>query len=124
MLVNNIPDSTIIQIIQAIHIPEVSFEFIERPIFLVVCRHAGDSPLDWDDTMQAQFIHRLTENSNSSGRLFGAIAIGKKVIFYLFEGKAQPDQRLARLHRDIFELEKVGGYAQVEGVIDYIKTSA
>jgi hypothetical protein len=45
-------------------------------------------------------------------------------MFYRFDGKAQLDGRLVRLHQDISDLEKVGQYAQVEGMMNYIKTNA
>ncbi|KAJ5177851.1 Cytochrome b5 [Penicillium coprophilum] len=125
---NKTPDSTVIQVIQVIEIPAVSFECIEHPIFIVVCKHScsdNDTPLDWDETMQVEFIHRISENSNSgTERMFGAVAIGKKAKFYRFDRKAQPDQRLAGLHEDVFDLEKVDGSSQVEGTMNYIKTNA
>lgn len=96
---------------------------------VVLCKRPSsdsDTLLDWDDTMQNHFLHHLSLNSNSSGteRLFGAHAIGKKVRFYRFDGKSHPDQRLAQLHQDTFDLEKANGSAQVEGMMNYIKTNA
>ncbi|KGO35837.1 Cytochrome b5 [Penicillium expansum] len=125
---NNLPDGTVIQVIQVFQIPAATFEWIEHPIFIVLCkRPSSDTPsLDWDDTMQSEFLHRLSENSNSGGteRLFGALAIGKKVKFYRFDGKTQPNQRLAQLHQDTIDLEKANGPAQVEGMMNYIKINA
>lgn len=126
---NNTPDGTVIQVIQVVQIPAVTFEWTEHPIFLVLCKRPsspGDTILDWDGIMQDRFIHHLSENSNSpeTKRLFPPIAVGKKVKFDLFDGKAQPDQRLAQLHQGLVDLKKANGSAQVEDMMNYIKTNA
>lgn len=88
---NCIPMVQSFQVIQVVQIPAVTFEWIEHhPIFLVLCKHPStDASLDWDDTMPNHFLHHLSQSSNSPGteRLFGALAIGKKVKFYRFDGK-------------------------------------
>ncbi|KAJ5356196.1 Cytochrome b5 [Penicillium concentricum] len=90
---NNTPDSIVLQVIQVIEIPAVKFELIEHPVFIVVCKGPSsdsDTP-DWDDIMQVEFIHRISENSNLNSseteRLFGAVAIGQKVKFIDLMGK-------------------------------------
>lgn len=87
---NCIPMVQSFQVIQVVQIPAVTFEWIEHPIFLVLCKHPStDASLDWDDTMPNHFLHHLSQSSNSPGteRLLGALAIGKKVKFYRFDGK-------------------------------------
>ena len=55
-------------------------------------------------------------------RPFGAVAIGKKVKFNQFDGKARFGQRLAQLHQGIFDSEKMSGAEQVVEMMNDIKT--
>ncbi|KAJ5952159.1 Cytochrome b5 [Penicillium vulpinum] len=123
------PDDTVLRVTQGVQIPAGTFPLIEHPILLVVCKRASSdsskAPLDWDDAMQSHFLHHISETPNSEmGRLFGAVAVGTRVRFYRFDGKAELDRRLARLHQDTFNLEEFNGHAQVEDIMNSIKTNA
>ncbi|KAJ5799779.1 uncharacterized protein N7518_001847 [Penicillium psychrosexuale] len=119
------PDAMIIQVKALISNPKSSEDIMERQILLVECkRPSRDTPLGWDDTITGQFLDDLSQTLNFSERLFGAVAIGKKVKFYQFDGKAQVGQQLAPLHQGILDMDDPNGCSQVEGMMNHIKANA
>ncbi|OQD74647.1 hypothetical protein PENDEC_c010G00167 [Penicillium decumbens] len=116
------PYVTVIEVMTIVPNPENSEDFDERQTLLVECkRPSRDTPLEWHE---GQFEDDLTENLNASGRLFGAVAIGKKVRFYQFNGKAPAGQKLAQLHRDTIHMSTDSGIIEVERMMNYIKANA
>ena len=57
-------------------------------------------------------------------RLLGAVAIGKKVRFYRFDGKKPYEQQIVQLHQGTFDMGTPDGIAQVEDMMSYIKENA
>ncbi|KAI9045252.1 uncharacterized protein KD926_009666 [Aspergillus affinis] len=119
------PDATVIQVRALVQNPRVSTEWAERQILQVKCkRPSRDTPRGWDDTISAQLHDDLSQTLNDSQRLFGAVAIGKKVRFYRFDGRAAtPSQEIIQLHQGTFDMDDPNGVAQVESMMDYIKAN-
>ncbi|KAG2416353.1 hypothetical protein HFD88_007568 [Aspergillus terreus] len=122
---DNIPDVTVIQIQAITPDPLASREWDERQILLSNCkRPSKDTPTIWDDTVNAQFHDDLAQTLNASEKLFGAVAIGKKVRFYRFDGKALIHQQLVQLHQGTIDMANLSGVTQVEKMMNYIKANA
>ena len=101
--------------------------WLERGVFLVECRRpSSDSGTEsnWSDTVNNQFREDLSSTSNDSKRVFGAVAIGKKVRFYRFDGKKPYEQQIVQLHQGTFDMGTPDGIAQVEDMMSYIKENA
>ena len=61
---------------------------------------------------------------NDSKRLFGAVAIGKKVRFYRFDGKKPYEQQIVQLDQSTFDMGTPDGIVQVEDMMNYIMENA
>lgn len=120
----NQPDISVIQINALVPNPRNSNHFDERQILLVECKRPSlDTPRSWNDTLAGQLHDDLAQNINSSNRLFGAVAIGKKVKFYQFDGNARQDHQVSELHHGTFDMGDPNGVTQVERMMDYIKSN-
>lgn len=122
---NNMPDVTVIQVRALVQNPQASQEWAEHQILLVECKHpSSNTPLGWHNTITGQFEDDLSETLNTSERLFGAVAIGKKVRFYQFNGRAPHNQKVVQLHQGTFDMDTANGITQVENMMNYIKANA
>ncbi|KAL3456633.1 hypothetical protein BJX64DRAFT_270331 [Aspergillus heterothallicus] len=118
----NMPDVTVIEVRAVVQNPRHTPHWAERQILLVECkRPSRDTPLGWEDTLTAQLEEDMSQTLNDSGRLFGAIAIGTKVRFYRYDGRADEGQTTTRLHQGTFDLREPAGISQVENMMNYIK---
>ncbi|KAJ5710074.1 hypothetical protein N7493_009666 [Penicillium malachiteum] len=94
----------------------------ERQIFLMKCRSA---PLDIppNDTEEERIFDELLQALNDKGKIFGAVAIGKKVRFYRFE-EADSENSISRLHDGTIDIDDPDGTVQVEEILGHIKANA
>ncbi|RDW67300.1 uncharacterized protein DSM5745_09166 [Aspergillus mulundensis] len=123
---NNMPDVTVIQVL-ATH-PNADFrvaaDWAERHILMIECKRPSmDTPTQWDNTIEGQFLDDLLENLNASCKIFGAVAIGKKVKFFRFDGKkptGHPNQ-LVPLHQDVIDLSDHYQFPHLAYWLDHIK---
>ena len=121
---DNMPDITVIQVMIVTANPSLETGWEERQILLIECkRPSRDTPLGWGDTINSQFKDDLAQTLNASERLYGAVAIGKKVRFYRFDGRAAPDQELVQLHPGTIDMDIEGSITQVENMMNYIKAT-
>jgi hypothetical protein len=115
---------TVIRVRALTHSPEDSTHWDERQIFVIRCkRPSSDTASGWRDTT-GQLQDDLSEISNHPDPLFGAVAIGKKVRFYRFEGQAPQNQQMVQLHQGIIDMDTVNGIAQVEDMMDYVSANS
>jgi hypothetical protein len=121
MLANdNAPDAIVIRVVAHSQNPQSSTEFTECPILVVECKRPSlDTPTEWNRALKGQVLEDLYETGNSKDRIFAALAIGKKVRFYRFDGKAQLP--LVPLHSDTIDMVDDAGLAQVEAMMDQVK---
>lgn len=120
---NNVSGFTRVQVKALAENPPEDWD--ERQILLVECNPpSSNTASSWHDTIIGQFREDLSQNLSESGRLFGALAVGKKVRFYQFDGKASPGQTLVQLHQDTLDLEDPSDIVQVENMLSYIKENA
>ncbi|KAI9929995.1 hypothetical protein ASPWEDRAFT_35244 [Aspergillus wentii DTO 134E9] len=119
---NNMLNVTVIQVTALAQNPlqVQSTEWTERQILLVQCKRPSS---DRDDTITSQFKDDLSQTLNSSERLFEAVAIGKKVRFYRFDGRAANNQNLVQLHQGTFDMDNPNGIVQVENMMNYVKAN-
>ncbi|PLB38548.1 uncharacterized protein BDW47DRAFT_105035 [Aspergillus candidus] len=82
-----------------------------------------DTPADWGDTARSQLKDDVSPSLHASDRLFGALAIGKKVRFYQFNGESLEDQKLVALHQGTIDMDESTGITHVENMLDYIKAN-
>jgi hypothetical protein len=88
----NIPDTIYMELKQIILGHNFPPEWTERQIFLVECKPpTSEFPVELDDNT---FSHQVW--NEPSTRMYGTIAIGKKVKFYTFNGTAVPGQRVSQ----------------------------
>lgn len=122
---NNMPDVTVIEVTAVVQNPRASQDWDERQIMVIECKcPSKDTPMNWEDTVDYQLMDDLSRTLNFSERLFAAVAIGKKVRFYRFDGKEARDQKLVQLHQGTFDMSDSNGIAQVEDMMNYIKANA
>ena len=70
------------------------------------------------------FREDLSSTSNDSKKALGAVAIGKKVRFYRFDGKKPYEQQIVQLHQGTFDMGTPDGIVQVEDMMNYIMENA
>ncbi|KAK1148046.1 hypothetical protein N8T08_010681 [Aspergillus melleus] len=117
---NNMPDIVVIQICVPAHGP--ANRYFERCILQIECKRPSlDTPTQWDNTIKGQFLDDLVATSNASNRLYGAVAIGKKVQFFRFDGTQM--QSLTPLSPEPFDLTTTPGLRQLERMMDYVKST-
>ncbi|GKZ81324.1 hypothetical protein AnigIFM56816_005839 [Aspergillus niger] len=120
----NMPDVTVIKVMALQPNPRSSPDWAERQIMMIECKRPSyDTPNGWNDTIEGQFLDDLQQTLNHSEKLFGAVAIGTKVKFFRFDGKAPVNRMLTPLHRDTLDLKIPSQLIQVENMLDYIKTN-
>ncbi|KAL4792657.1 hypothetical protein BDV19DRAFT_391962 [Aspergillus venezuelensis] len=84
---DNMPDIIVIQIQpQAGHQnpdPRNPNDWTERQIMLIECKRPSlDTPGGWHNTIDGQFEDDCSQTLNPSQRIFGAVAIGRRVQFF------------------------------------------
>lgn len=85
---DNAPGVVIFQILALNPNPQDSEDVMERQILLIECKRPSfDTLSGWYNTITGQFFDDLTESGNTTNRLYGAVAIGKKVRFFRFDGR-------------------------------------
>ncbi|PWY64614.1 hypothetical protein BO83DRAFT_381842 [Aspergillus eucalypticola CBS 122712] len=120
----NMPDVTVIEVMALQANPRSTPDWAERQILMVECKRPSyDTPNGWSDTIEGQFFDDLQQNLNHSEKLFGAVAIGTKVKFFRFDGKAPVHRRLTPLHRDVLDLKIPSQLVQVEDLLNYIRAN-
>lgn len=119
---NNMPDVTVIEVRALTQDIVNTEEWSERQIMMIECkRPSSDTPTCWEDTIKAQFREDLSQNLNSSERIYGAVAIGKKVRFFKFDGSPSAIRELVQLHQGTIDMDAPGGIEQVECMMNRIK---
>ncbi|EAU37318.1 predicted protein [Aspergillus terreus NIH2624] len=110
---NNMPD-IILQILALRQDPTEADGFIERCILQVKCQRPSlDTLGDWRDTTSTQFLDSLEATSYAVERLHGAVAIGKKVQFYRYDGReTHHSTKLAPLHNGPIDMDDLNGLVQ------------
>ncbi|KAJ5611714.1 hypothetical protein N7528_008819 [Penicillium herquei] len=94
----------------------------ERKIFLMKCKSA---PLDTppNDTEEERIFDELLQALSDKGKVFGAVAIGKKVRFYRF-GEEDSESGMSQLHVGTIDLDAPNGMVQVEEILRHIKANS
>lgn len=106
----NMPDVTVIEVRAIVPNPHNTNDLAERQILMVECkRPSSDTPSTWDDIITGQFADDISQNLNAAERPFGAVAIGTKVRFYRFDGKAALENQLSQLHQGTFDMVSEDG---------------
>ncbi|PKY08598.1 hypothetical protein P168DRAFT_19638 [Aspergillus campestris IBT 28561] len=109
------PVITVVQVKALCQDPSASNDWAERRILSIECKRPSmDTPADWDNTVMGLY---------ASDRLFGALAIGKKVRFYRFNGELPDGEKLVPLHQGTIDIDDPTGITQVEKILDYIKAN-
>ncbi|KAL4909675.1 hypothetical protein BDW74DRAFT_42462 [Aspergillus multicolor] len=119
---SNMPDIVIFQIIPDPN-PANVLSSPERQILLVECKGPKeDTVAGWTNTINGQFDDDMSENLNASRKIFGAVAIGKKVKFFSYDFNAAPGTpKRVELHQGAIDLAAAGGFAQTVAQMDAIK---
>lgn len=87
---------------------------------MVECKRPSlDTAAGWKNTLNGQVLDDLRECGNPSDRIFSAVAIGKKVRFYRFDGNAQ--QRMLPLHPGTIDMDAPTGLAQIDTMMNHVK---
>ncbi|PLB53283.1 hypothetical protein P170DRAFT_434976 [Aspergillus steynii IBT 23096] len=121
---NNEPDGIAIRVMELAPKIELSTDFAERQILLVQCnRPSSDTPAGWDGIVENRFRDDLSQTLNDSEKLYGAVAIGTKVRFYRFDGKAPYNQQLTQLHAGAIDMNAPNGITEVENMMNYVKAN-
>ncbi|KAL4937342.1 hypothetical protein BDV06DRAFT_232643 [Aspergillus oleicola] len=126
---NNMPDAIVIQIqpAQANPDPRNPNDWTERQIMLIECKRPSlDTPGGWTATTEGQFDDDCSQTLNASQRLFGAVAIGRKVVFYQFDGTVGVGGagRRVPLHPGTLDLDVQTDFVAMTQCMDQIKTQA
>lgn len=80
---NNMPEVVVMEIRAVAHDYEIAGNYPESQILMIECkRPSADTPSQWNTALTGQFRDDLSQTLNRSERLFGALAIGKKVKFF------------------------------------------
>lgn len=103
----------------------VSGELIERQILIMEIKSASeDTPSEWRRSLDEQLVPYLDQMaSNTNGRVYAAIAIGSRVRFWQWDGKAKIEgaSKIQLLHEVAYDMHTVGGCEKVEEVLVDIK---
>ncbi|KAJ5724048.1 hypothetical protein N7488_002083 [Penicillium malachiteum] len=86
------------------------------------CRSA---PLDTppNGTEEERIFDELLQALNDKGKIFGAVAIGKKVRFYRF-GEADNESGMSQLHDGTIDIDAPNGMLQVEEILRHIEANS
>ncbi|KAK1146028.1 hypothetical protein N8T08_003676 [Aspergillus melleus] len=68
--------------------------------------------------------HSAIATERNGKRLFGAVAVGKKVRFYQFDGREPSGQAVVQLHQDTLDMDDSDDIVQIETWMGYIKMNA
>jgi len=115
---NNEPD------IIVTHHYKVGVVYYGTQILLVECKPPGDAVRShgWEDTIEGQFHDDLTATLNASARLYGAVAIGKKVQFFKFDGReAGVTKQLTEISA---RLDLEANAKEIEDMLNHVKQHA
>ncbi|KAK2757005.1 hypothetical protein FQN54_004973 [Arachnomyces sp. PD_36] len=116
---DNAPDVIVFQINMANPNPNAP-QADELMIMQIECkRPSQDTPAGWAGALEGQVLDDLSTSGNPSDRLYGALAIGTKVMFYRFDGSAQ--QKITHLHPGKLDLTKPADRTQIEAWMTYVK---
>ncbi|KAH8425419.1 uncharacterized protein LDX57_003172 [Aspergillus melleus] len=105
---SNLPNVTVYQIKPL----QNAKEWDERQILRVECKPPSSE--EWHSTIATEL---------NGKRLFGAVAVGKKVRFYQF-GRGPSGQAVVQLHQDTLDMDDSDDIVQIETWMDYIKMNA
>lgn len=126
VLTNDRPDFVVLQIRAVILDPTRENQFIEHLILQIECKRPSfDTPSDWENTTDHQFLEYLEASGGDSNKMYGAVAIGKKVQFHRYDGtQGTTVQKLVPLHNEPIDFDQDGSYEQVEAMLNMIKATA
>lgn len=120
---NKEPDAIVIQI-TAVQVDSRvrPTELSERQAFqLEFKRPSKDTPQEWEDTTENQYLDDLVTTGNPSNKLYSAVAIGKKVKLYGFDGKKSVTWLDWRSYMRESSISMPRGIAQVEQMMNLVK---
>jgi hypothetical protein len=96
-----------------------SHDLQEFQIFFVECkRPQNDTPAEWD-AARVQLCQYFEMNINYSSKMYGAIGIGTKVVFYEWNESASP--QLQPLHASTIDLLQPAGRVELEALLKNVK---
>lgn len=123
---STVPDAVVFEIRNtAPGNPRNSGTLLEKQIFMVECkRRSKDTDSEWALTgAPTQLLHYPEETTNAPGkRMFRAVAIGTKVVFYKWDRTASPP--LVPLHQNKFDLSADSHRQAFENMIIYVRNNA
>jgi hypothetical protein len=98
-----------------------SNEILEFQNFFVECKRPQcDTPAEWDNARE-QLCHYLEINTNGSSRLYGAIGIRTKAIFYEWNKSLTPSLR--PLHASTIDVSESSGRVELEALLQHVKVN-
>jgi alpha-D-ribose 1-methylphosphonate 5-phosphate C-P lyase len=97
--------------------------FTEKQILIIECKKPGeDTPGGWESA-ETQLEHYCEESGGMGVRVYGAVAIGRKVAFYKYDKARMAGSRLEGLHGSPCNLADIRGQDAAEHWLKHIKAT-
>lgn len=118
---NGQPDAIVIEVRLVGNTVRDSTQLREFQIFMVECKSWDyDTPSEWENAFD-QLNHYLLANMNSSNKLFGAVAIGTKVVIYEWERTGLDTSSMQPIHAGTIDLQVHAHRLTLETALDRVK---